>query len=201
MSYSFDPDDPPPFRDEPDDDDEMFSRRERSEGGRSNLVGEFVRRAIENTVGQAKSTGTLSREALMFLLQQGDRGKKEIVRVVAKEVGDFLRHVDLSSEVVKVLTGLQVDFQASVRFRKNPEGAVEPVISSDAGVSLTEPTEGSASAPRSVSSSSSPSGSSTGSSSASSTVSSPSSSSAGSAASPASPASPGAAPPRPSSDS
>jgi hypothetical protein len=119
-------------------DDEMFAHRERYSGGdrrRPRVVSEFVRRAIENTVGQVQSTGLLSRDALNYLLQQGDKGKKEVVRIVAHEVGEFLRGVDLSSEVIKVLTSIQVEVNASVRFKPTKDGSVKPEVTTDAHLS------------------------------------------------------------------
>jgi hypothetical protein len=121
------------------EDDDMFSRRERDR--RQGVVTDFVRRAIENTVGQVQNTGSLSREAITYLLQQGDKGRKEVLRIVAKEVGDFLRNVDLSTEVIKVLTGLQMDFSASVKFR-HADGKLKPEVSTtSSSIQETEPEE------------------------------------------------------------
>lgn len=123
------PSDPPDMFDDPSfgPEDDMFTRRESPGPGRGpssserrqrpRVVSEFVRRAIENTVGSMQSTGSLSKEALQYVLQQGDRSKKEILRIVAHEVGEFLRNVDLSSEVVKILTSVQVEVNASIRFK------------------------------------------------------------------------------------
>ncbi len=118
------------------EDDDMFSHRERDRRP-PGVVTDFVRRAIENTVGQVQNTGSLSREAIHYLLQQGDRGRKELLRIVGKEVGDFLRHVDISTEVIKVLTGLQMDFTASVKFRHS-DGKLKPEVSADSKVSPSE---------------------------------------------------------------
>lgn len=124
------------FEDQEDEfeDDDMFSRRERE--GRVG-VGDFVRRAIENTVGSVQNTSTLSREAIHYLLQQGDRGRKELLRIVGKEVGDFLRHVDISTEVIKVLTNVEMDLKASVRFKRTGDGRVTPEFSKQSGVSVS----------------------------------------------------------------
>ena len=65
---------------------------------------------------------------MSYLLQQGDRGKREVVRLVGTEIGDFLRHVDISTEVLKVLGSLQVDVRASVRFKRT-DGGIRPEIS------------------------------------------------------------------------
>ena len=120
------------------DEDEMFQRRERQRHS-SRVVSDFVRRAIENTVGQVQSTGALPKDALHYLIQQGDKGRKEIVRIVAKEVGDFLRHTDVSSEVVKILTNVQLDMSASIRFKRNPEGRLSTELGDDTHVSVTAP--------------------------------------------------------------
>lgn len=118
-----------------DPDDDMFGRRERHRQG-SRVVGDFVRRAIENTVGQVQSSGAMPKEAISYLLQQSDKGRKEVVRLVASEVGEFLRHTDISSEVVKILTNVQVDMSASLRFKRNPEGRLSTEIDDGAEVTL-----------------------------------------------------------------
>ncbi len=121
---------------------EEFFRRERDGGERdrqrTRVVSEFVRRTIENAVGQVQQSSTVPREALSFLLHQGDKGKRELVRIVATEVGDFLRHVDISTEVVKVLSNIQMDFQASVRFKRTGDG-LEPDIQTESSVTPVEP--------------------------------------------------------------
>ncbi len=121
--------------DESGDDDDMFGRRERHRQG-SRVVGDFVRRAIENTMGQVHSTGAVPKEAINYILQQTDRGRKEVVRLVATEVGDFLRHTDISSEVVKILTNVQVDVNASLRFKRNPEGRLSTEVDEGSEVKL-----------------------------------------------------------------
>lgn len=115
-----------------DDEDDLFARRERS-GGRPPLgVSDFVRRAIETTFGQVQNQSGLPKEAINYLLQHGERGRRELVRIIAKEVGDFLRATDISSEVVKVLTNVQVDFSAKLRFKRNADGGLSPEVIEDA---------------------------------------------------------------------
>lgn len=133
-----DAEDPAPF-----EDDDLFQRRERAASdrsrGRPRVVPDFVRRAIENTVGSVQNTGVISKDVIAYLLQQGDKGRRELTRVVAKEVGDFLRQTDVSSEVVKILTNIQVDVSASVRFRPTAEkGGVRPEMAGDTTVRLVD---------------------------------------------------------------
>lgn len=137
MSYSSDERDAPPTEDLFDD---FFSKRDREPDHRererrSRILGEFVRRTLENAVGQVQQSSTVPREALSYLLQQGDRGKREVVRIVGTEVGDFLRHIDISREVIKVLSNLQLDVSASVRFKRTDQG-LEPDVSSETEVRL-----------------------------------------------------------------
>ena len=123
------------FLDE-DYDDDMYARREKQQRGRQpGMVTDFVRRALENTVGSVQS-GSLPRDAIQYLLQQGDKGRKEIVRIVAKETGDFLRHTDLSSELIKVLTNIEIEASANIKFKKNREGGVTPEVSPSSRVSV-----------------------------------------------------------------
>lgn len=133
-------DDEDELLDEEPHDDDMFGRRERHRqagGGSSRVVGDFVRRAIKDTVGQVQSSGALPKEAINYLIHQGDKGRKEVVRLVANEVGDFLRHTDISSEVVKILTNVQVDMSASIRFKRNPEGRLSTEIEEGSEVAIT----------------------------------------------------------------
>ena len=137
---SHDPEEP--YVPEYDDEDEMYSRRERGapyDRGRqrSRVVSDFLRRAIEGTMDSVQNTGSLSKEALQYLFQQGDKGRREVLRIVANEVGDFLRHTDLSTELVKVLTGIQVELNASIRFKATEEGKIETELGEESGVSVS----------------------------------------------------------------
>jgi hypothetical protein len=136
MSRPSDPFDPDPDLDE-DEVDELFRREGRSGDRAARGLSDFVRKTIESTVGSVQNTGTLSKEALQYVIQQGDRGRREVLRIVAAEVGDFLRQTDLSREVTKVLTSIQIDVAASVKFRPIEDGRnVEPSVSTDVAVGL-----------------------------------------------------------------
>jgi len=106
---------------------------------RGRVMGEFVRRAIDNAFEQVQSSSAAPKEALSFLLQQGDRGRREVVKIIAKEVGDFLRATDLSSEVIKVLTSVEADFRVHVKFRRTEDGGVKPDVAGD--VDVPEPVD------------------------------------------------------------
>lgn len=110
--------------------DEMFSRRESRT--RSRGVPDFVRRAIENTMGSVQTTGAVSKEAINFFLSTTDKRRREIVRMFATEVGDFLKHADISSEVIKVLTSVEADVEFKVRFRRTEHDQVVPEVTTPA---------------------------------------------------------------------
>ncbi len=100
----------------PYDDERRRGRKDRQP------VQELFRRAIENTVESVQNSGALPKEALAYVLQQGDKGRRELVKVAAKELGDFLRATDISSEVVKILTAVQMDMTVSVSFKRKDDG-------------------------------------------------------------------------------
>lgn len=137
-------DDPWPM---PDDEDEGEVPRRESRHSRHRSVPDLFRRAFENTVGSVQSTQSVSREALHAILHTTDRTRRELVRLVAGEVGDFLRHTDLASEVTKVLTSVQADVHLSIGFKRNPEGGLDPEITQKGSEKRREapPREGSSS--------------------------------------------------------
>lgn len=133
-----------------DDHDDLFGsyddERRRTRKDR-HPVQDLFRRAFENTVESVQNTGALPKEVIGYLLQQGDKGRRELVKVAAKELGDFLRATDISSEVVKVLTTVQMDMTVSVRFKRNEDGSgVVPEVETNtttesAGEGASSPTD------------------------------------------------------------
>lgn len=123
------------------DDDDQRRRDEAAERRFRGAVADLIRKALDNTVESVQTTQSASRDALQYLLQQGDRGKKEVVRLVSKEVGDFLRGINLSSELIKVLTGVELEVRASVRFRPTAGGGVRPDIRADVDASSGAPSD------------------------------------------------------------
>ncbi|MBX2813146.1 MAG: hypothetical protein KTR25_15125 [Myxococcales bacterium] len=105
--------------------DNLFTRRESK--SRSRGVPDFVRRAIENTMGSVQSTQNVSKEAFQFFLSTTDKTRREIVRIAASEVGAFLRQSDIASEVVKILTSVEADVKLSIKFKRTEQG-VSPEV-------------------------------------------------------------------------
>lgn len=124
----------------PDDDDEPQARRRRLEG----MLRETVRRALER--GLVAGIGTISkgekairgvvdeaklpRELVGFVFSQIDETKNALVRVVAREVRDFLEATDLAAELQKALTSLSFEIKTEIRFIPNEAGGVRPQVKS-----------------------------------------------------------------------
>lgn len=94
-------------------------RRRRLEG----VIPELLKRAIE--VGYEKATDMpdslkhLPKEAASYIFSQVEETKNGVLRVVAREVRDFLEHTNLAGEMSKVLTTLQFEINTTIRFRPN----------------------------------------------------------------------------------
>ncbi len=115
------------------------SRRKRFE----HILPELIKRGIEK--GFEAGMGTLSRtdEALRGVVAEGklprevasyvfsaiDDTKNGMLRVVGREVRDFLQATDLSKELQKALTSLSFEIKTEIRFIPNDAGTgVKPEV-------------------------------------------------------------------------
>ncbi|MGM0556302.1 MAG: hypothetical protein ACQEVA_07970 [Myxococcota bacterium] len=98
------------------------------------LVPEVVRKTINAGVGSVGSSEELRallsdrklpKEVVTFLLGQVDATKREVVRIISREVRIFLEDLDLGGELAKILTSLALELRMEVRFKANEE-AVRP---------------------------------------------------------------------------
>ncbi|MEZ4254382.1 MAG: hypothetical protein R3A78_01505 [Polyangiales bacterium] len=80
--------------------------------------------AIRDLVGDAK----VPRELAGYVFSQIDESKNMIVRVVAKEVRDFLQATDISGELQRALTSLSFEIRTEVRFIPNEAGGFKPDV-------------------------------------------------------------------------
>lgn len=87
---------------------------------------------IRNAVGDLR----LPKEAIQFLLNQTDNGRREVMRLLSEELKDFLRELDLTSELRKALVGLTLEVSASIKIK---ETALETEMNS-ADISAQSPT-------------------------------------------------------------
>lgn len=126
--------DEPPLEQDPGD---TGARRSHIEG----LLRESLRRALER--GLEAGLGTLSktdkairgvvggdvpRELASYLFSQVDDTKNALVRVVAREVRDFLDATDLADELQRALTALSFEVRTEIRFVPNEAGGVRPSV-------------------------------------------------------------------------
>ena len=77
----------------------------------------------EEGIRNALSEVRLPKEVLGYVLQQTERTRREVTGLVTKEVKKALRRVDARKELQRALVGLKVDVRATVRFRRDEDGA------------------------------------------------------------------------------
>ncbi len=73
---------------------------------------------------------TLPKEVASYLVSTASTTKDEILRIVAREVREFLQNVQLSDELAKVLTMVTLEVKTSIRFVPNEDrqGGIEPDV-------------------------------------------------------------------------
>jgi hypothetical protein len=104
------------------------------------LVPEILRRGLESGmdtflrsdrgVRKAISDLKLRRELTNYFFSQMDETKNAALRVIAREVRDFLESTDLDQAIRSVLTSLAFEIRTEVRFVPVEGGAVKPQVRS-----------------------------------------------------------------------
>lgn len=102
------------------------------------VVPDIVKRAVAAGVGgladseekirSALSERQIAREVTGYVLKHADATKKEVLRIVSKEIRDFLEHMDFSEELAEILTKLSLEARVEIRFIPNKD-AVRPKAS------------------------------------------------------------------------
>lgn len=119
------------------------TRRKRLE----RILPEVLKRAIEKGLETGIGTLTNSRDALQgvvgkvelpkevasYVLSQVDETKSAMVRVVAREVREFLEAADLATELQRALTSLSFEIRTEIRFIPNDAGGVTPNVKARVG--------------------------------------------------------------------
>lgn len=77
---------------------------------------------IASSVGKALQEAKLPREIAGAVLTQLDETKNDVVRIIAREVRDFLEATDLAGEIKAALTSLSFEVRTEVRFIPNDKG-------------------------------------------------------------------------------
>ena len=102
------------------------SLRERLEA----IIPDLVRRTVSAGIGAVASTEDglrrLSRDLQLpnvagYLADTADTTKDKVLEIVAREVRDFLSHVNLSDEIARMLTTLSLEVKTEIRFIPNSE--------------------------------------------------------------------------------
>ena len=120
-------------------DPEQGERERRwSEGVLRDTLRKAVEKGIEAGVGTLRSAdsalrgvtqdGKLPKELIGYVFATIDETKNATVRVVAKEVRDFLEATDIAGEFYKALTSLSFEVKTEVRFIPNDSGGVRPQV-------------------------------------------------------------------------
>ena len=103
------------------------------------IIPDLVRRTFTAGMGAMASTEDglrkLSRELQLpsvagYLADTADNTKDKVLEIIAREVREFLAHVNLSDEIAKLLTTLSFEIKTEIRFIPNSERytGVEPDV-------------------------------------------------------------------------
>ena len=130
--------------------------RQRVEDAIERFVPEVLKRTLDAGLGTLSRTDKgrlrglvndlkLPREVARYVLAQVDETKNALLRVVAREVREFLEHTDLADAMIKALTSLtlSLDISTRVRFLPNEAGTgVKPdIVITKVGSKVPPPAE------------------------------------------------------------
>ena len=69
----------------------------------------------------------LPKEAVGLIMSQADAMRREILRIISREIRIFLENVDFGGEIAKILTSVSFEIKTEIRFIPNDQ-AVKPQI-------------------------------------------------------------------------
>jgi hypothetical protein len=96
-------------------------------------------RDVANAVGRALTEAKLPRDIASAVFNQLDETKNDVLRIVAREVRDFLEATDLADELKAALTSLSFEIRTEVRFIPNDAGTgVRPDLRARSRIKRTE---------------------------------------------------------------
>jgi hypothetical protein len=130
---------PEEFDEKSSSDPEQGERERRwSEGVLRDTLRKAVEKGIEAGIGTLRSAdsalrgvtldGKLPKEFIGYIFASIDETKNATVRVVAKEVRDFLEATDIAGEFYKALTSLSFEVKTEIRFIPNDAGGIRPQV-------------------------------------------------------------------------
>jgi hypothetical protein len=113
-------------------------------------VPELVKRAFTAGMGAVFTTEeglrrlakdiSLPKDVAGYLVNTASSTKDEVLRIMAKEIREFLQSVNLSEEIAKMLTTLSFEVKTEIRFIPNAEkyGGVEPDVKANVRLKKNE---------------------------------------------------------------
>ncbi|MEM7447099.1 MAG: hypothetical protein AAF355_02550 [Myxococcota bacterium] len=129
----------PPSSEETEDETGERGRRRRVERLIREGIRSVLERGLEAGIGTFAKTdkairgvvaGELPRELASFVFAQVDETKNALVRVVAREVREFLEATDVAAELGRALTALSFEIKTEIRFIPNEAGYAKPKVRS-----------------------------------------------------------------------
>lgn len=90
------------------------------------ILPELLKRGLEasrGTIGNVSDT-LFSRDLAASVVSQLGDMREGVVSAVAQEVGRFLRQADIAAEIRNVLTGMEVEANVKIKFRKSESGGI-----------------------------------------------------------------------------
>lgn len=114
-------------------DPDWFNLSKKLEG----FVPDVVRRAVVTGVRSFLQTeeglrsvlgAMVPKEAVTYIAQQLDSSKNDVLRIVSRELREFLQHIDLGGEVQKILTSISFEITTQIRFVPNEKAVVKPNV-------------------------------------------------------------------------
>lgn len=124
-------------------------RDDRDRGRLDRMVPDLVRKLVDagvekladgpESLKQVLSELRLPKEAIQLLVSQLEDAKREVTRVLAREVRDFLERASLADELTKLLSGLTLEVKTQIRFVPNEDatGGLRPRFKAKVGVQTT----------------------------------------------------------------
>lgn len=134
------------FEDWPDGPEEESGFRKAVEG----FVPDIFKRSLTSGIGSLFMSDDglrslvadkkLPKEAVGYLIGQADATKREFMRIVSREIREFLETMDFGGELTKILTSISFEIRTEVRFIPN-DAAVKPNMRNRVKVKKTRKNE------------------------------------------------------------
>ena len=132
------PEEPPEGDEDPRTDGSSFTRRLMELGGdvvsRALVTGVSAVFMTEEGIRSAMTDLRLPKEVARGLVQQADATKREMFRIIGREVRTFLEQSNMSAAVARALADTTVEVHTTIRFRPNQAGGVTPEVRASYGV-------------------------------------------------------------------